>query len=122
MRIVVTGLTGQIATALVERAAELPDTEITTIGRPVLDLARPREVEAAFRALKPDVVVNAAAYTAVDQAESEPGVAMAVNGSGAGAVAEAARALRAPIIQISSDYVFDGTSRPPTSRPIPSIQ
>jgi dTDP-4-dehydrorhamnose reductase len=113
MRIVVTGLTGQIATALVERAAELPDIEITPIGRPVLDLARPREVEAAFRPLKPDVVVNAAAYTAADQAESEPGVAMAVNGAGAGAMAEAARALRAPIIQISTDYVFDGTKPGP---------
>ena len=56
----------------------------------------------------PDIVVNAAAYTAVDQAEREPEIACAVDGTRAGAVAEAARALGVPVIHLSTDYVFDG--------------
>jgi dTDP-4-dehydrorhamnose reductase len=113
MRIVVTGTNGQVVTALRARAAALPGISLVAIGRPELDLADAQAASAAIRTLAPDIVVNAAAYTAVDQAESEPELAMAVNGSGAGAVAAAARAAGAPIIQISTDYVFDGTKATP---------
>ena len=82
--------------------------EIIHLGRPQLDLAVPETVEPALKAAAPDIVVNAAAYTAVDQAEREPEIASAVNGTGAGAVAEAARALGVPVIHLSTDYVFDG--------------
>jgi dTDP-4-dehydrorhamnose reductase len=112
LRIVVTGTEGQVARALTERTlterACGKDLEVITLGRPGLDLARPETVASAISAARPDIVVNAAAYTAVDQAESEPDQAFAVNARGAGAVAAAARAAGVPIVQISTDYVFDG--------------
>ena len=113
MRLLVTGATGQVVTALVEAAATTPDLDVVTLGRPRLDLASPTGLDEAIAEARPDVVVNAAAYTAVDQAESEPDIAMAVNGAGAGAVAAAARALGKPVIQISTDYVFDGSKATP---------
>jgi len=107
MRIAVTGRQGQVARALVEAGRAL-GVEIITLGRPQLDLAEPGTVEPAIRAASPDVVVNAAAYTAVDQAEREPEIAAKINKDGAGAVAAAAKTLRTPIIHLSTDYVFDG--------------
>ncbi|HUO53924.1 MAG TPA: dTDP-4-dehydrorhamnose reductase [Rhodoblastus sp.] len=111
MRIAVTGLKGQIVSALIERAPR--DVELIALGRPQLDLSRRGAVLAALRAARCDVIINAAAYTAVDQAESEPDVAMLVNGDGAGYVAEIAAELRAPLIHISTDYVFEGTLERP---------
>ncbi|TCR69974.1 dTDP-4-dehydrorhamnose reductase [Bosea sp. BK604] len=113
MKIVVTGTKGQVVTALRARAAVIPGISLVAIGRPELDLADAGGVFDAIRAQSPDIVVNAAAYTAVDQAESEPELAMAVNGVGAGAVAAAARAAGALIVQISTDYVFDGSKATP---------
>src|SRR5271165_5894445 len=107
IRIAVTGRQGQIARALAEAGPAL-NVEIINLGRPQLDLAVPETVEPALNAAAPDIVVNAAAYTAVDQAEQEPEIARAVNGTGAGAVAEAARVLGVPVIHLSTDYVFDG--------------
>jgi len=107
MRIVITGRQGQIARALFEADSAL-GVEVTTVGRPELDLAEPETIEPALRAASPDIVINAAAYTAVDQAESEPEIAAKINKAGAGAVAAAAKALGAPIIHLSTDYVFDG--------------
>jgi dTDP-4-dehydrorhamnose reductase len=107
MRIVVTGRQGQIARALFEADTAL-GVEVTIVGRPKLDLAEPETIEPALRAASPGVVVNAAAYTAVDQAESEPEIAAKINKDGAGAVAAAATALGAPIVHLSTDYVFDG--------------
>ena len=108
MRIAVTGQVGQVVTSLVERGAAAGHTVIA-IGRPALDLADPAMVARALEAAAPDVIVSAAAYTAVDKAESESELAHTVNGRGAGAVAEAAKALGVPLIHISTDYVFDGT-------------
>jgi dTDP-4-dehydrorhamnose reductase len=108
MRIAVTGKNGQVARALAQ-AGPLLGVEIIAVGRPELDLAAPETVRVALNAAAPDVVVNAAAYTAVDQAEREPERADAINRVGAGAVAEVARALGAPVIHLSTDYVFDGT-------------
>lgn len=107
MRIAVTGKYGQLAAALAERGAAL-GASILLAGRPKLDLERPESVFPALAALAPDVIVNAAAYTAVDQAESEPQRARAINAQGAGAVAEAAARLGVPLVHISTDYVFDG--------------
>jgi dTDP-4-dehydrorhamnose reductase len=107
MRVIVTGLRGQVARSLRERAAS-DGAEVIAIGRPELDLADPDSVRRAFEGARADVVVNAAAYTAVDKAESEEELATKVNGAGAGYVAKAARAIGAPVIHISTDYVFDG--------------
>lgn len=107
MKIVVTGKNGQVVRSLLTLADE--QTEIIALGRPEFDLASPGTIDAIFSATKPDVIVSAAAYTAVDKAEDEPELAYAVNATGAGAIAEAAARLDIPIIHISTDYVFDGT-------------
>jgi dTDP-4-dehydrorhamnose reductase len=106
MRIAVTGSKGQVATALLERAGR--KAEVVALGRPAFDLTDRAAVIAGLEAARPDVIVNAAAYTAVDKAEAEEAVATHVNGDGAGHVAEAAARLRVPLLHLSTDYVFDG--------------
>lgn len=114
MRIAVTGRAGQLAQSLVERAPAASTTvEVVTLSRPGLDLAAIGTVAAAIDTVAPDLVVNAAAYTAVDKAESDPDTALLVNGAAAGALASACAARGIPIIQISTDYVFDGTKTAP---------
>jgi len=108
MRIAVTGQTGQLVTSLIERGAAAGH-DIIALGRPQLDLADPASVMRALQGAAPDAIVSAAAYTAVDKAESEVEFAHAVNGAGAGAVAQAAKALGVPLVHVSTDYVFDGT-------------
>ncbi|NTA39817.1 dTDP-4-dehydrorhamnose reductase [Agrobacterium salinitolerans] len=107
MRLAVTGKNGQVVSAL--QALANDELEIVSLGRPELDLAQPETVLKALRDAKPDVVVSAAAYTAVDKAESEPKIAFAVNRDGAKAVAQSAKELGVPVIHLSTDYVFDGT-------------
>jgi dTDP-4-dehydrorhamnose reductase len=107
VRLVVTGSRGQVARALVERAPAL-GAEVVTCGRPELDLLDLTTIEPALRAARPDVVVSAAAYTAVDKAGSEPELAHAVNARGTGTVAAAAAALGVPVVHLSTDYVFTG--------------
>jgi len=106
MRIAVTGAKGQVATSLVERAG--PEFEIVTLSRPAFSLEDRDAVLAGIEAVGPDAIVNAGAYTAVDRAESEQDLAMRVNGQGAGHVAEAAASIGAPLLHLSTDYVFDG--------------
>jgi dTDP-4-dehydrorhamnose reductase len=108
VRIVVTGTEGQVARAMAERAAAHGVT-VALLGRPDLDLSDPASIAPALRRRGGDAVVNAAAYTAVDQAEAEPDLAQAVNGTGAGLVAEAASGMGVPVIHLSTDYVFDGS-------------
>lgn len=119
MRLAVTGKEGQVARALVEAGPSL-GTEVIAIGRPDLDLTIPGTVKSALAAAQPDIVVNAAAYTSVDQAEAEPEKASAVNAQGAGAVAAAARALGLAVIQLSTDYVFDGEKATPYTEEDPA--
>ena len=107
MRILVTGTRGQLVRSLIERSSGW--LEVVAVGRPEVDLEVPGSVARAIETLRPDAVVNAAAYTAVDQAEDEPGRAMRINADAAGEAAVAARKVGAPIIHISTDYVFDGT-------------
>ncbi len=112
MRLAVTGANGQVASALLERA-ELKRHEVVALARPQFDLARPETIAPLLAAANVAAVVSAAAYTAVDKAESEPEEAHAVNAAGARALADAAAALGIPVIHLSTDYVFDGTkSRP----------
>ncbi|MCW8059474.1 MULTISPECIES: dTDP-4-dehydrorhamnose reductase [Agrobacterium tumefaciens complex] len=106
MRLAVTGKNGQVVSAL--QALASAELEIIALGRPELDLAHPETVLKALREAKPDVVVSAAAYTAVDTAESEQDIAFAVNRDGARAVAQAASDIGIPVIHLSTDYVFDG--------------
>lgn len=108
MRIVVTGRLGQVARSLVERGPA-SDVDVLTLARPALDLARPSDLTDVLDALRPQAVVSAAAYTAVDQAESESALAHQINADGAGALARAAARLSVPIVHLSTDYVFDGT-------------
>jgi dTDP-4-dehydrorhamnose reductase len=108
MRVLVTGREGQVVRALLERGAGVPGLELIAAGRPELDLAEPGSAAAAVRRIAPDVVVSAAAYTAVDQAEDEPDLANRINGEAPGELAAAACELGAPIIHLSTDYVFDG--------------
>jgi dTDP-4-dehydrorhamnose reductase len=108
VRLLVTGRDGQVARSLTERAAEFPQIDLLTTTRAELDLARPGTVAATIAAARPDIVVSAAAYTAVDRAEDEAELAFAINADGAGAVAAAAAAIGAPVIHLSTDYVFSG--------------
>lgn len=111
MRIVVTGKEGQIARSIAALGPRM-NAEIVTIGRPELDLAAPGSIMPALATTRPDAIISAAAYTNVDKAETERDLAFAVNGVGAGAVAEAAARLGVPLLHLSTDYVFDG--RKPT--------
>lgn len=112
MRVLVTGTAGQVARALA-RAGPRRGAQVIPCGRPELDLEAPDSIAPAIGAARPDIVINAAAFTAVDRAEAEEPKALAVNGQGAGAVARAARLLRLPIVQLSTDYVFDGRGDTP---------
>lgn len=113
MRIVVTGRTGQVVRCILQRANGLPGIHVVSVGRPELDLLNPATILPAIRAARPDIVVSAAAYTAVDLAEENRDLAAAVNTLGAGKLSEAAAILNVPIIHLSTDYVFSGSgSRP----------
>ena len=113
MRVLLTGRDGQVARSLLEKAESLPDMELIPAGRPEVDLADPGSVARVIRAVSPDLVINAAAYTAVDQVEDEPELAFRINAEAAGEAAAAARAVNAAILQLSTDYVFDGQARVP---------
>jgi dTDP-4-dehydrorhamnose reductase len=112
MRIAVTGREGQVARALAE-IGQAEGVSLVSLARPDVDLARPETVWRALRDAGADIIINAAAYTAVDKAESEPDLAHAVNAVGAGAVAAAAAKLGLPVLHLSTDYVFDGASPRP---------
>lgn len=87
--------------------------ELTVLGREQLDLAQPELIRQHVQNLRPELIINAAAHTAVDQAESEPELAFAINATAPGILAEAAAELGAPLIHYSTDYVFDGNHTAP---------
>ncbi len=111
MKLLVTGRQGQIATALQRAAGN--GVVVVALGRPDLDLADPGGAADAIRKADADVIVSAAAYTAVDQAETEPDAARAVNALAPGAMAAAAAARGLPFIHLSTDYVFPGDKPEP---------
>jgi dTDP-4-dehydrorhamnose reductase len=110
--ILVAGKTGQLARCLAQEARRR-GSALVALGRPELDLSQPELVAPMVAAGAPRAIVNAAAYTAVDKAESEPALAMAVNRDSAGALAAAAAQLGVPFIHVSTDYVFDGRKDAP---------
>lgn len=106
MRVLVTGCGGQVGGELVRLLAG--KCELAAEDRASLDLARPEAIRARVRELRPQLILNPAAYTAVDRAESEPALARAVNAVAPGVLAEEARRLGALLVHYSTDYVFDG--------------
>jgi dTDP-4-dehydrorhamnose reductase len=107
MKIVLVGKGGQVGRELVGSLAAMG--EVAAFDRAAADLERPDELSALLRREQPDVIVNAAAYTAVDKAESEPDRARLVNATGVGTMAQVAADLGAALVHYSTDYVFDGT-------------
>ncbi|TYC53077.1 dTDP-4-dehydrorhamnose reductase [Rhodobacterales bacterium] len=109
LKILVAGRTGQLARALVRCAEEDDNLDLIASGRPELDITDPLSCRWAIDGVRPDIVINPAAFTNVDAATTNPDMAEAVNAKGAGYLAAAAAAKGIPIIHISTDYVFDGT-------------
>ncbi|HXR00778.1 MAG TPA: dTDP-4-dehydrorhamnose reductase [Pseudomonas sp.] len=107
LRILISGQHGQVSQALQQSLKDLG--ELIVLGRDRLDLSQPESIRAVVREIKPDLIINAAAHTAVDQAQSEPELALAINGTSPGIFAEEAAALGIPFIHYSTDYVFDGS-------------
>ena len=113
MRLLITGWQGQLAQALVARSVRLADVEACAVGRPALDLCSLPTIERAMTEVRPTLVINAAAYTAVDAAETDEAAAHALNADGAGLIARAAAQRGVPIVHISTDYVYDGAKATP---------
>lgn len=111
MRVLVAGKSGQVARSLAELSSD--SCEVMCLGRPELDLLKASTISDVIEAVAPDIVINAAAYTAVDQAESEEAAAYALNCDGAGTLAVAIAERNIPLIHISTDYVFDGKAQAP---------
>ena len=107
MKIFVAGSSGQLARALKARAAAHGHV-VETFGRPRLDLADPAGASRLVESFEADLILNAAAYTAVDRAEGEEALAMSINRDGAAQLAASARDLGLPLLHVSTDYVFDG--------------
>lgn len=114
MKILITGQHGQVSRELQLRLQGLG--ELIVLGRDQLDLADVDQIRQQVRAHRPGLIINAAAHTAVDLAESEPDAAFAINAIAPGILAEEAKALGIPLIHYSTDYVFDG------SKPAPYIE
>lgn len=111
MKVLVTGAGGQVANALVR--LKPARVEVLAPGRAELDVGDAAAVARQIAALRPDMVINAAAYTAVDKAESEAAEALRINGEGPGHLARAARKQGARLLHISTDFVFDGRASKP---------
>ncbi|MBE1204674.1 dTDP-4-dehydrorhamnose reductase [Aminobacter carboxidus] len=119
MKILVTGTSGQLARSLAERAPGKAD--IVLVGRPDLDLEDPTTFAPVLNSVAPDMVINAAAHTGVDQQEDEPERAFRINAEAPAELARLTRLAGIPIVQVSTDYVFDGRlERPYVETDIPN--
>lgn len=121
MRILITGAAGQLGTDLVRHCTEAGD-EVIACSSAQLDLSQRDSVAQAITGTRPDVVVNAGAWTAVDACEADPDRAWRVNALGVRWVTDAARTAGSHVIQVSTDYVFDGTKPEPTTSGIPPVR
>ena len=110
-KILLTGKSGQVGWELRRSLSSLG--QVTAVASDTLNLADAEAVRTFIRHLKPDIIVNPAAYTAVDKAESEADLAVAVNAIAPGVMAEEAKSLGALLVHYSTDYVFDGSKREP---------
>ncbi len=115
MKILVTGKNGQLGYELANKFSRTPKAqhEVISLDRRELDLSQPDHIVKTVRSIKPDLILNAAAYTAVDLAEKEADLAVAINGIAPGVLAEEANRLDIPIVHYSTDYVFDGSATRP---------
>lgn len=118
LNVLITGAQGQVGAELVKTAP----TEFKTIGlgSKQLDITNQQHIQSALAKYKPDLIINAAAYTAVDKAESDADTAFAVNEQGVAWLAQAANAAHIPLFHISTDYVFDGTANTPYTETDPA--
>jgi len=110
-RILITGANGQVGWELQRSLAPLG--KVSALDHSGMDLSNADSIRNAVREAKPSIIVNAAAYTAVDKAESEPDLAMQVNGTAPGILAQEAKRIGALLVHYSTDYVFDGTKDKP---------
>ncbi len=113
MRVLVTGAAGQVGREVVELLGASPHHECLALGSSELDISSRERVLQVAGEWVPEVIINAAAFTAVDACESQPDKAFAVNALGPRNLAEGARMVGAHLVHISTDYVFDGTSPSP---------
>ena len=110
-KILLTGINGQVGQELQQTL--IPLGEIIGVNRQQLDLSQPEQIKEAIATIQPDIIVNAAAYTAVDKAETETELAMAINATAPKLIAEAASKIKATVVHISTDYVFNGKNHRP---------
>ena len=117
MKILMLGKTGQVGAALTpllrQLAGSSADEAVVTLGRADVDLSDAAALVQAVQRVQPSLIVNAAAHTAVDRAETEPDIAFAINAVAPGVLAEQAAKLDALLVHYSTDYVFDGSQRTP---------
>lgn len=115
MKILITGKNGQLGFELAEKFSLKHEAqhEVIALDRAELDLSQPDQIIKTVRTIKPDLILNAAAYTAVDLAEKEAGLAVAINSIAPGILAEEANRLGVPLVHYSTDYVFDGSASVP---------
>lgn len=111
-KVLITGVNGQVGAAL-QAALAVQDVEMIALNRQQLDLTRPDEIQRILREIKPDLIINPAAYTAVDKAESEPELAFAMNARAPQILAEEAARQQALLVHYSTDYVYDGSKTSP---------
>lgn len=113
MKVLVTGANGQLGRCLIDRLQSNSGFEFVALDKSGLDIGDPVQVDNILNEVNPDVVINAAAYTAVDRAEEEPELARRVNAQGAENLARSAARLDIALIHVSTDYVFDGEGSHP---------
>ena len=111
MKILLIGKNGQVGWEL-NHSLPILGT-VVALGRDKMDLSKPETLGSIIQEIKPDIIINAAAYTAVDKAESEPELAMTINGVAPGVIAQEAKKVSAAMIHYSTDYVFDGKATSP---------
>ncbi|MFC3440457.1 dTDP-4-dehydrorhamnose reductase [Sphingobium rhizovicinum] len=118
MKALITGCNGQLGRSL---QATVPDgVTLVCVGSAELDLSQPDLIKPFVESVAPDIIINAAAYTAVDKAETDSDRAMAVNGTAVGALADAARSIGARFVHVSTDFVFDGGAGTPYAPDAPT--
>lgn len=110
-KILLTGSDGQLGQEL--QYTLKPLGEVIGMTRQMMDLSQPDQIRQTLQKIQPDIIVNSAAYTAVDKAESEPDLAFAINGIAPAIIAEEAQKIGAFLLHVSTDYVFDGTKNTP---------
>ncbi|MCP8617497.1 dTDP-4-dehydrorhamnose reductase [Salirhabdus salicampi] len=112
-KIVVTGAAGQLGSDVVQQLRKIDEYEVYGFTRQELDITNDEEVFNTFRSIRPDAVIHCAAYTKVDHAEEDPDTAYLVNAIGSRNIAAASEKVKAKLVYVSTDYVFNGESEKP---------